>query len=157
MRYTVYVPDEAAARIEAHKHLLNVSEIARMALIEEVTRLDERAENRKSVARQVVDELRGDDDFAKQKELYEERRAKRLERATEIGAQLVATALRTKRVDLDRLSEIDTQPPRYIPPDIDGDLLHELHDELGFDTIPEEYRRTARAAFRETVHMLMER
>ena len=157
MRYTVYVPDDDAARIEEHKHLLNVSEIARTALLDEVAKLNERAEKRKSVARQVVEELRGDSEFAQQKQIYEERRAKRLEQATEIGAVFVATRLRSKLVDLDRLAEIDSQPPRYIPPDIDSDLLHELVVKLGFDTIPEEFRHTARAAFRETVHMLMER
>lgn len=157
MRYTVYVPDDDAARIEEHKHLMNVSEVARAALLEEVAKLDERAEKRKSVARRVVEGLRGDDEFAKQKQIYEERRAERLGFATDIGAELVAVLLRDGAVDLDRLAEINSQPPRYIPPDIDRELLNALHDKIGFDTIPEEYRHTARAAFRETVYMLMER
>ena len=156
-RYTVYVSDEDAERIEPHKHLFNVSEVSRNALLEEVRRLEGVGDKRTAVALRVVERIKENEAFKQQRETYDTRRAERLDQASDTGAELVASLLDEGELDVERLAEIDSQPPQHLPSDIDRRLMFELSEVLGFQRVPDEYRHAARAAFRETVHLLMER
>ena len=154
-RLTVYLSEDDAERVEPFKSQMNISEIARRAILAEISKIEtEQGEGVPASAR-VVEYLRSNAKLADQVESYEQEMRGRRAVAREVGADLVARLVSEERVDFAGLAEVDSLAGSRLPVDIDGQLLEALRQVENRNRVPDDIRHAARQSFRETIRLFL--
>jgi hypothetical protein len=149
--------DEDGERIDAWKFRMNVSEVARNALLQEVQRLEGRMPGMNAVSStEVANRLKKEPSLQKAKKAYEARHEEGVREAEAVGALLVEKLVEDG-FTFDDLVEMDSLALYRVPPDIDRDLLRDLQEALNLvgRSVPEDFKHAARKGFRDTVRLVV--